>query len=232
MLRKPALPLLFFLVAVPACGDLDADDDADDPFASTEAALTTFTAAQCNSPTVTTQLPALGVARTSLNGCLLSRAPNESGAAMMTRASTLLGDTPRFGTLKRDDGERVFSRFTPLAPTGSLTSSTGLVQDIDVRLNMPFSPSARLRVTRKRNTDGSYGIVITNVTPFRATIAFIPVTVVKVNNFALDVRLRPEANGLGVRGTSQITLEHEKQEAANASALVRQLLDWLKGELD
>jgi hypothetical protein len=234
-LRSAARSLLVTLaLTAPACGPADDSDDVE----TSSEALTTFTAQQCRAPAVTTapllnastRRPIDGTARTTLDGCVLGR-PNETGAVMTTRSTTLLGDTARFGALKQDDGTPVFSRFTPLAPTGSISSPSGQIQDIDVRLNMSFSPSARLRVTRRQNADGSYSLSIANITPFRATIAFFPVTVVKANNLTLEAHLRPEANGIGVRGTSQITLEHEKQQAANASVLVQNVFDWLTTEL-
>ncbi len=218
------------VLALTACAGTVDDDDAE----SSESALT---AAQCATPTINTVpktdsagRPISGTAKTTLKGCIVGRA-NETGASVIARSTTILGDTAKIGQMKDDAGRPVFSQFTPRQPTGSLTSSSGLVQEIDVKLNVDYSPYGRLRVTRKASSDGSYAVSITNSTAFKATILFFPVEVIKPGNLKLDVTLKPESNGITVTGATEVALEQAHEQAAQSSQLGRDMFEWLRDEL-
>jgi hypothetical protein len=201
----------------------------------TSADLTTLNPEQCQNPTVNTSplldgsgSPIDGTARTSLSGCILGRS-GEGGTAVLARAVALISDTNTFGSITNDQGQQVFSSFRPGTPSGTL--ATGLVQDIDVTLNISFSPSTRLRVTRKQDADGTLSLSITNITALSATVAFFPVTAVNPGDLSLSAKAHAETNGLSVSGSGQITLQQQKDQASQASQLVRQVYDWLTQQL-
>jgi len=148
---------------------------------------------------------------------------------MLARATTLFLDTAKFANLTDEDGQRVFSSFDARSPSGTLEA--GLVQDVDVRINASFSPSTRLRVTRRKEADGSLTLGITNVTPVKATVFIFPVTVVETKNLSLGIRLTEAANGITVTGSGEVTLEQEKDRAEEMAQLGPRLFDWLKTEL-
>lgn len=225
------LPLLFTAALSVGCA-ASAEEDA----TSSDEALSqqTLTAAACKTPVLHTK-PSVnggvaieGTANTTISGCIVGKA-GESGKDVEARLVTVLGDTARIGHVKAPDGDDVFAKFTPLPATGTL--ATGLVQDVDVTLEMFASPSARLRITRKLSADGVYSLRITNVTAFKASVAFVPVTAILPSSLLLDVQMRPEANGLSVSGAGSVKLEIMQDEAAGASELVRDLFNWLTGEL-
>lgn len=212
------------------CAAEPAEDG--DLVAASAADLTQFEPDSCASPRVTSAPkqdsggnPIDGTARTTLDGCILA-APGETGAQLLARATALLSDTNRFGALT-DDGEPVFSSFRPRTPSGSLP--TGLVQDVDVRLNASFSPSTRLRVTRQSGT-ASMSLSIANVTPVKATVIF-PVTAVKPGNLTMKAVLKTERNGITVSGISEVALEVEKDRAQESTELVQQVFTWLSDQL-
>ena len=64
------------------------------------------------------------------------------------------GDTARIGHVKAPDGARRSRSSHRCRPPGRF--ATGLVQDVDVTLEMFASPSARLRITRMLSADGVY----------------------------------------------------------------------------
>ncbi len=223
------------LVTVAALTLTACTSSVDDETGSSEDALTSLTAAGCATPRVTTAprlsatgTPIEGTAHTTLSGCILARA-SESGTALVGRVSQRLGDTASFGRLKNDQGEAIFSRFTARAATGTLAA--GLVQEVDVELDADYSPATRLRVVRRLLENGTYELTITNITRMRASIAFIPVTVVEPGNLAVRVTVHPEENGVTLTGTGDVTLEKEKGKAGETSQLVRDVFEWLRTEL-
>jgi hypothetical protein len=201
----------------------------------TSADLTTLNPDQCKSPTVSTSplldsshRPIDGTARTTLSGCIVGQA-GEAGSAVLARAVALVTDTNHFASITDNIGARVFTSFRPGQASGTL--ATGLVQDIDVTLNMSFSPSTRLRVTRKQGADGTLSLSITNVTPLSATIAFFPVTAVNPGDLSVNATAQAQANGISVAGSGQITLQQEKDQANTVADLVHQVFDWLTAQL-
>lgn len=198
--------------------------------------LTTLTAASCATPNVQTQpktdsagRPIEGTAKTALNGCVIGK-PGEAGSGTVQRASVLLGDNSKLATMTDSTGAPMFAKFTPRGqPSGSL--ATGQTQDVDVTLEADFSPAGRLRFTRKLNADGTYRIQIANVTPFEARILFFPVEVIKTGNLKMDATLSPEANGMTVKGSSEVVLEENKEQAEQSSQLVKDVFTWMTTEL-
>lgn len=226
--RFLVLPVLGLSLA--ACS---FDGDRED-VASTDAQLT---ASQCRTPSTTTVpmkdasgQPIDGTARTTLNGCVLGNA-GETGAAVITRAAALLNNSAKLGTVTNADGDRLFSDFTPGATSGSLTSSGGLVQDVDATLNVDYSPKTRLRITRKSKADGSYSLSIVNITPVNVTVGVFSVDVVKTGNLTFSATLKPESNGITVAGASDIRLEEAQERAAELSKMVRDVFTWLTKQL-
>jgi hypothetical protein len=225
-----ALALLSTLGTVGCAGALGEDLNASD------SALVSLTADQCKTPTVHSApktdaqgRPIAGTAKTSVQGCIVGKA-GEAGTDVLARASALLGDTSKFGTLTDSTGQRVFSSFSPHAASGTL--ATGIVQDVDVTINVDFSPSTRLRVTRKQGSDGVLTVSISNITAVTARLAFLPVTVVNPNDLSLNVKLSAETNGISVAGTGEVTLQQQKDRAAESAQLVSQVFDWVKGQLE
>lgn len=219
-----------FMIAAMGCSVSSSDDSS-----SSSEALTQLTAAECSSPNVTTGpklassgRPIVGSAQTTLRGCVLGRAA-ENGAALSERVATLLSDTSRIGQVRKADGSKVFASFRPGRPRGSL--DTELVQDIDVELAMDYSPSARIRTVRKRASDGSYSLSITNVTPFEATLLLLPVTVIAPQNLTFQMSTSPEANGVRVTGKGAVLLDVQQEQASNAAEIVTSLFEWLTDEL-
>jgi hypothetical protein len=174
--------------------------------------------------------PIDGSAHTTVAGCILS-ASGETGAGLLGRAEAILNDSNSLGAVTDESGQAVFNSFRPGATSGSLTSASGLIQDIDVSLNISFNPSTRLRVTRKQNADGSYGVTITNITPLKATVAIFPVTAVNTGDLSVSVKLTPESNGMDVTGAGDVVLQVQQDQASQATQLVNQLFDWLKTQL-
>lgn len=226
------LPLVFLAALSVGCA-AEADEEA--ASSSDALSLTTLTAGACKTPVLKTKpstdasgaaIP--GSANTTINGCIVGK-PGETGKDTSARVAKILGDTPRIGLVTAPDGSNVFAKFTPGATTGTL--ATGLVQDVDVTLAMFGSPSSRLRITRRLSAEGVYSLHLTNVTAFRASVAFVPVTAILPDNLELSVQMKPEANGLGVTGNGSVQLQIMQDEAGEASELVRDLFAWLTGEL-
>lgn len=227
------LPLLALVALTVGCA---ASADDEDSGSSDEAvSLQTLTAAACKTPVLKTK-PAAGPdgaalpgsAITTINGCIVGKT-GETGKDVTARLVTVLGDTAHIGKVIGADGKPVFAKFTPAQPSGTL--ATGIVQDVDVTLSMFASPSSRLRITRKLGADGLYALHITNVTPFKASIAFIPITAIDPGNLTLDVQMKQEANGLSVTGGGSVQLDMMQDQAAGASGLVHDLFTWLTTEL-
>jgi hypothetical protein len=212
-----------------------AGETSDGAPGETSADLTTLSADQCKHPTVSTSplldsshQPIDGTAKTTLSGCIVGPA-GESGTDVLARAVALVTDTNHFASITDNTGARVFTSFRPGQASGTL--ATGLVQDIDVTLNMSFSPSTRLRVTRKQAADGTLSLSIANVTPLTATIAFFPVTAVNPGDLSVKATAQAQSNGISVAGSGQITLQQEKDQASTVSDLVHQVFDWLTAQL-
>lgn len=222
--------LVALLPLLASCAAPTEDENVE---ASSESALVTLTPQMCQTPNVRTGpindtrgRPIAGTARTSLSGCIIGPS-GSTGAAVISAAAERLGNTASFATMRGADNQLVFSRFTPRAANGNQ-------QEIDVRLAIDHSPYARLRIIRQVLPDGRYWLNITNVTAFSSNLPVVPlpVTVIQPGKFRVDVILRPEANGVGVSGTSEVTLEIAKEQAAASAQLVSDVFNWLKGELD
>lgn len=219
-------------LALAAC----SADVQDENVGSNDAALTSFTAAQCQTPNVATQpkkdasgqeIP--GTAKTTLSGCIVGKA-NETGAGVITRSVALLGNNAKLGAMTDGNDQPMFTEFTPVGPpSGQL--ATGQTQDVDVVLNGDFDPKGRLRFTRKLNADGTYNISIVNITPIKVAILFFPVTGIETGNLKMDSKLTPQANGITVVGTSEVQLEQNQEQAAQSSTLVSDVFAWLTEEL-
>ncbi len=216
------LPLLVALLSI-GCASV-----AEEATGSSGEALSELTISACETPILKTKAGAPGSAITTISGCVVGRA-GESGKDVIGRAATTLGDTARIGRVKAPSGTAIFSAFTPGPATGTL--ATGIVQEVDVTLDMFGSPSSKLRVTRKLGADGGYSLKITNLTPFTARIAFIPVTAINAGDLTLDVQMKPETNGLTVNGNGNVQLQLMQDEAAAGSEIVRDLFNWLTTEL-
>ena len=171
-----------------------------------------------------------GTAHTTVSGCILANS-GETGSQLLGRATALLTDTNSFASVTDPQGQAVFSSFRPGAPSGSLTSPGGLVQDVDVALNFQFNPSTRLRVTRKQAADGSFNVSITNITALKATVAIFPVTAVNPGDLSVSVKLASQSNGITVAGAGDVTLQVEKDQASQTGQLVSDVFDWLKTQL-
>ncbi len=219
-------------LALAACS-ADAQEES---VGSDDAALTSFTAAQCKTPNVVTTPKTnasgqaiAGTAKTSLNGCIVGKA-NETGASVITRSVAILGDNAKLGAMTDSMDAPMFTKFTPVGPpSGQL--ATGQTQDVDVVLNGDFDPKGRLRFTRKLNADGSYQISIVNITPIKVSILFFPVTGIETGNLKMDSKLTPQANAITVVGTSEVALEQNQEQAAQSSKLVSDVFAWLTEEL-
>lgn len=227
------LSLVAVAVLTAACGMSSGAEVSDT--SGSALARAPLTATECEKPIVTTKPLAAagggaipGSASTSISGCLVGGA-GESGHEVIGRVVALLGDTAGIGKVKTASGEAVFAKFVPGATRGAL--STGLVQEVDVTLEMFGSPSSRLRITRQLSADGIYSLHITNITPFKASVAFVPVTAIEPGGLTLAVQMKPEENGLSVTGRGAVTLEVMQDEASEASELVRDLFSWLTTEL-
>lgn len=232
MLRSPRLSFAAFCF-LSIFGAAACSSDVTDDVGSSTADLVTLTAQQCSSPTVRTKpmvdgagQAVYGTARTTVDGCVLGTT-SETGASVLARAVTILSDPARLITLTDADGQRVFSRLTPYAPT---TVANGSVQDVDVELDAPFSPTTRLRVTRREQA-GSVSVDITNVTPLTAKIAFFPVTVTDEGGLSLRVRLGAEENGIKAAGVGEVSLNVQGERAAGTAQLIERLFLWLADQL-
>ncbi|MDB4938435.1 MAG: hypothetical protein JWP87_5407 [Labilithrix sp.] len=219
---------LVFIAACAATSEDDSDTTAAD-------ALTSLTVAQCKTPTVHTAPKAApgggtiaGSAHTTLAGCIVG-AQGETGDAVLTRLTTLLGNTSRLGTVKNAQGAPVFQHFTPGARQGSLGGS--LTQDFDVTLAMDHSPFTKLHTVQHKAAGSPYTLKIVNATALSASVAFFTVTVVEPGNLTLTLEAKPQLNGITVTGASDIVLEQEQDQAASASVLVSDLFRWVTTEL-
>jgi hypothetical protein len=222
------------IVGFATLGALGCAAGSDDAAESSSAALTTLAPGQCATPTTSeaplndaSGNPIAGTGKTTLEGCILGHT-GETGAALVTRLEALLSDTSKFSTVENTPGHRLFSEFTPGAASGSI--ATGLVQDVDITLNEQYSPKTRLRLTRKRTTDGGVNITITNVTALTAQV-FFGVTVVNPNNLSVTLTFLPEANGVTAAGSSQVKMEQGQDHAAEVSGLVTSLFGWVSDQV-
>ena len=231
-MRKLACLAAFSIVvaAVGACASV-ADDDG----ASSADALTTLTVAQCKTPAVHTSPKTdssgsaiAGSAHTTLNGCIVG-AVGETGDGVLTRLTTLLGDTGRIGTVKDSQGAPVFQTFTPGSRHGTL--ATSVTQDFDVVLAMDHAPYTKLHTAQTKPAGGAYSLSIANATPLSANVAFFTVTVVNPGEFSLTLQVKAAANGVTMTGASDIILQQQQDQAASASVLVSDLFRWLTTEL-
>jgi hypothetical protein len=231
-MRKLACLAAFSVVvaAVGACASV-----ADDEGASSADALTTLTVAQCKTPAVHTSpktdssgAAIAGSAHTTLNGCIVG-ALGESGDGVLTRLTTLLGDTGRIGTVKDSQGAPVFQTFTPGSRHGTL--ATSVTQDFDVVLAMDHAPYTKLHTSQTKPAGAPYSLSIANATPLSADVAFFTVTVVNPGEFSLTLQVKAAANGVTMTGASDIILQQQQDQAASASVLVSDLFRWLTTEL-
>jgi hypothetical protein len=230
MLRTPTAP--FAALAIAAMGLAGCAPDDETVGTSDESALT-LNPLQCANPTVTTSphldgsgAPIPGTSRTTLNGCILAQ--GEPPPNLLSRAVSLLVDTPKLRTLKNDAGQPRFPTFAPSAATGTL--QTGLIQDIDVTFDITGTPGARLRLTRRQATDLTVTVVLQNVSPL-ATGDSPPVTVATEGGVTLNARLQVASNGIMFVGTTDITLTAEPDQAMPTGFLVRNLYTWLTAGL-
>jgi len=219
------------LVFIAACS-VEGDDEAGTTSAD---ALTSLTVAQCKTPTVRTAPKAApgggtiaGSAHTTLAGCIVG-AQGETGDAVLTRLTTLLGNTSRLGTVKNAQGAPVFQQFTPGARQGSLGGA--LTQDFDVTLAMDHSPFTKLHTVQKKAAGAPYTLQIANATALSASVAFFTVTVVEPGQLTLTLEAKPQANGITITGASDIVLQQQQDQAASASVLVSDLFRWVTTEL-
>lgn len=226
-----ALLLPFALsLLTPACAPADEEDDS----ASSGEAVT-LSSESCQTPEVKTApqatqagAPIAGTAHTTMSGCIVG-AQNETGTALVSRITQLLGDTKRFSELKDPQRKALFSRFAAQPATGSL--DTGLAQEIDIQLDVAYSPATRLRVVRRTLANGTYELRVSNVTPMRASFGLIPITVIDPGNLSVEVSIRPEANGVAVKASLDVKLEASKEKASATSQSMRDVFDWLQTEL-
>ena len=214
------------IAAFASFGTLGCAANSDDSAASSEAELITLDPAQCATPTTSegplkdsSGNPISGSSKTTLSGCITGQT-GETGDALATRIATLLSDTAKFGTVEDSPGHALFSGYTMGQPSGSLTGSTGLVQDVDVTLNEQYSPTTKLRFTRKKTTDGSVSVNITNVTALTANV-FFGVTVVNPNDLSVTLTFKPAANGVTANGSGQVIMQQGGDHAADVSGLVK-----------
>lgn len=224
--------LCFVAVSVSACtADTGSDDDAE----TSSDALTALTAAGCKTPTIQTSAKKdsngqaiYGSAHTTLSGCIVG-ARGETGEAVLTRLTTLLGDTSKLSSVENDDGDRVFSRFSAGSKKGAL--ATSLTQDLDVTLAMTGSPQTKLRAVQKRAAGKPYTLSIANTTEVNAKFAFFTIKVVDPGNLSLSIEVKPQQNGITVTGVSDIVLLQQQDKAAQSSTLVTNVFKWLTSEL-
>jgi hypothetical protein len=231
-MRKLAYLAGFSLAAtvIGACASLN-----DDGGTTSTDALTTLTAAQCKTPVVHTSGKTdssgdaiAGSAHTTLTGCIVG-SQGETGDAVVTRLTTLLGNTSRLGTVKDAQGAPVFQQFTPGTRHGTL--ATSLTQDIDVTLAMDHSPYTKLHTAQHNVAGAPYALSIVNATPLLASVAFFTVTVVNPGELSLTLEVKAAANGITVTGASDIILQQQQDQAASASVLVSDMFRWLTTEL-
>jgi len=224
MRRLLSMLSLTLLVSGCAASAEDETDSTEDAFSAGQM----LTEAACRKPNLSTKKDKPGSAVTSINGCIVGKR-GETGKDVTARLVELLGDTDHISRVKSGD-DKVFSKFKALPPSGSL--ETELVQEVDVTLKMIASPSARLRITRTLGADGVYSLRITNITAFKAVLLVLPVTAIQPGDFTLDVKMKPEANGLSISGTGAVELQVMEDQAATASELVRDVFAWLADELN
>lgn len=222
------LPCLLAACLVTACA-ADANDDA-----ASSSALTNLTPGSCAKPDVKTSPhlangePVDGTAHTTLSGCILA-AQGETGDALVARIAQRLGDTDALSKIRTEKGKPVFTSFVVGPATGTI--ETGIAQDIDVVLGAAHSPSTKLHTVRTRKADGSFVLEITNATEMQATLLFVPVTVILPGNLSVKLVAKPEANGATLTGVGDVTLEAGKDNANDTAELVRNVFDWLRGEV-
>jgi hypothetical protein len=232
-MRKLAglLALSSVVVLTAACASSEDDDEA----ATSADALTSLTAQQCKTPKVHTAPKTApgggriaGSAHTTLAGCIVG-AQGETGEAVLTRLTTLLGNTSGLGKVKDAEGAPVFKQWKPGARRGSLGASH--TQDFDVTLAMDHSPFTKLHTVQHKAAGAPYTLQIENATALQASVAFFTVTVVKPGQLSLTLEAKPQLNGITVTGTSDIVLEQQQDQAASASVLVSDLFRWVTSEL-
>jgi len=231
-MRKLAC-LAAFSLAVAAAGACASVTD--DEGTTSEDALTTLTAAQCKTPTVHTSAKTdssgaaiAGSAHTTLSGCIVG-AQGETGDAVLTRLTTLLADTGRIGTVKDDQGAPVFAQFNPGTRHGTL--ATSVTQDFGVVLAMDHAPYTKLHTAQSRPAGQAYSLSIVNSTALAADVAFFTVTVVNPGEFTLTLQGKAASNGITLTGASDIILQQQQDQAAQASVLVSDLFRWVASEL-
>jgi hypothetical protein len=224
------VPVIAAVAAFAGPGCAGGSDDA----SSSDSALT-LGPQQCRGPSIgsaprldASGAPVPGTARTTLSGCILGRA-GETGAALLARAAAIFEDPEKLGSLTTDGGGAFFTKFAPLPPTG--TPATALVQDADVQLSWASAPTGRLRVTTREAADGTFTLSILNLTALEAFVAGDTATVVDPGNLALNMRFKPESNGVTVVGTTELTLLEDLSTATPSSMLVRQVFLWIASEL-
>lgn len=230
MRKLTCLGAFSIALALGACASV-----TDDGGATSSEALTSLTPAQCKTPAVHTapkKDPAgaaiAGSAHTTLSGCIVG-AQGETGDAVLTRLTTLLGNTARLGAVQDEQGAPVFSRFAPGTKQGTL--ATSLTQDVDVTLAMAHTPSTKLHTVQHNVAGAPYTLSIVNATAMTASVAFFTVTVVNPGELSLTLEVKTAANGVTVTGASDIVLQQQQDQAATASVLVSDLFRWVTTEL-
>jgi hypothetical protein len=219
------------IAAFASFGTLGCAATSDDAASSSAAELIVLNPADCTTPTTSeaplkdsSGNPIANSAKTTLSGCITGQS-GETGDALATRIATLLSDTAKFGTVEDSPGHALFSGYTMGQPSGSLTGSGGLVQDVDVTLNEQYSPTTRLRFTRKKASDGSVSVNITNVTALTANVLF-GVTVVNPNDLSVSLTFKPAANGVTANGSGQVIMQQGGDHAGEVSSLVKAVFDF------
>lgn len=207
------------------------------PASETSAASTTTAAACAATPTTAegpmknaSGQPIDGSSKTTLSGCIAGHS-GEAAGDLVTRAENAVSDATFFDRIEDTPGHKLLSAFTPVGPaTGTLT--TGLVQDVDVTLNQQYSPTARLRFTRKVTAPGLITVTITNTTALEAHPLF-SVTVVNPGDLVITLSLTPQAaGGLATTGSAQVLMQQGQDHAHEVSGLVIPVFNELAKELN
>jgi hypothetical protein len=229
---KRSVALLPLTVLIAAC----SANVGDDAIGSDAQELITLTPEGCLTPNVTTAPksdaqgnPIHGTAKTSLHGCIVGK-PGEAGTGTAARAAAILASNEKLATMTDSQDRPYFKTFTPAGPpTGTL--QTGQKQFVNVVLNAEQNPKGQMELTRKSDADGSFTMASVNNKPITVKVLFVTVEVIKQNNLTLNVVIRPEENGITVTGTSEVTLEHQQDQAGQASQMVKDVFAWLTEEL-
>jgi hypothetical protein len=207
-----ALAVAAFVPGCAAPGDDNTDTSGADHSPTTQ-----------TSPRVDgTGAPILGTARTTLNGCFLM-----GGDSFLNQAFQFLKNPAHYSSIVADDGTP-FLGTVHAVPT---TQTTNFTQDIDITLGLGFlfHPSGRLRVTLVQQAPNLI-VSIVNTTPIVDSQGATN-TVIKTGDFALNVRLTAQSNGLTMVGTADVALQQEQQQANPTSMFVRHFFDWLSADL-